>query len=194
MIHDFGGFTPSFSSLDMGFNDLGRSSMYYPDFGTVTIDPLTDLAVNTTYSVQIAAGVIADDAGHGYEGLNDFSFTTIASNPLLIYSDPTNNGSLKSDEDITLFFDEAVTAGAGNIVLSNDSETRTIAIDDASQVSFNFDSILWFGNINSPDIDIIINNDTSVWASAYVNDCEVNDTLYLNADSIPNFTLNIKEA
>ncbi len=123
-----------------------------PDYGAVTIDPLTDLAVNTTYSVQIAAGVITDNAGHVYEGLDDFSFTTIAPNPLLIYSNPTDNGSLKSDEDITLFFDEAIAAGAGNIVLSNDSDTRTIAIDDASQVSFNFDSI----TIN-PKEDLVVN-------------------------------------
>jgi len=153
---DFG-ISPRLSHFDAGFNDFGRNPNFYPDYGAVTIDPLADLAVNTTYSVQIASGVITDNAGHGYEGLNDFTFTTIASNPLLIYSDPTNNASLKIDEDITLFFDETVTAGKGNIVLSNGSDTRTIAIDDASQVSFNFDSV----TIN-PTEDLVANTTYNV--------------------------------
>ena len=154
---DFAGFDPRFSRFETGFNDFGRDPNFYPDYGAVTIDPLADLAVNTTYSVQIASDVITDNAGHGYQGLNDFTFTTIASNPLLIYSNPTNNAPLKIDEDITLFFDETVTAGKGNIVLSNGSDTRTIAIDDASQVGFNFGYI----TIN-PTEDLIANTTYNV--------------------------------
>lgn len=150
-ISDFG-ISPRLSLLDTGFNNFGRNPNFYPDYGAVTIDPLADLAVNTTYNVQIASGVITDNAGHGYKGLNDFTFTTIASNPLLIYSNPTNNAPLKIDEDITLLFDETVTAGKGNIVFSNGSDTRIIAIDDASQVSFN----LGYITIN-PTEDLIAN-------------------------------------
>ncbi len=178
------GLSPGFSPLGAGFNDLSRNSMFYPDYypeyGAVTIDPLADLAVNTTYSVQIANGVITDNADHGYQGLNDFSFTTIASNPLLIDSNPINNGQLKIDEDITLFFGEAVAAGAGNIVLSSDSDTRTIAIDDTSQVSFNFDSItihpaedLIANAIYNVQIDNGVIADTAGNAFAGINDASI---------------------
>jgi methionine-rich copper-binding protein CopC len=178
-ISDFG-ISPRLSHFDAGFNDFGRNPNFYPDYGAVSIDPLADLAVNTTYSVQIASGVITDNAGHGYQGLNDFTFTTVASNPLLIYSNPTNNASLKIDEDITLFFDETVTAGKGNIVLSNGSDTRTIAIDDASQVGFNFGYItinptedLITNTIYNVQIDNGVIEDTAGNAFAGINDAAI---------------------
>jgi methionine-rich copper-binding protein CopC len=178
-ISDFG-ISPRLSHFDAGFNDFGRNPNFYPDYGAVSIDPLADLAVNTTYSVQIASGVITDNAGHGYQGLNDFTFTTVASNPLLIYSNPTNNASLKIDEDITLFFDETVTAGKGNIVLSNGSDTRTIAIDDASQVGFNFGYItinptedLIANTIYNVQIDNGVIEDTAGNAFAGINDAAI---------------------
>lgn len=174
------GTSSRFSNFDTDFNNFGINQNYYSDYGAVTINPLTDLAINTTYSVQIASGVITDNAGHGYEGLNDFSFTTIASNPLLIFSNPVNNATLKIDKDITLFFDEAVTAGAGNIVLSNDLETRTIAIDDTSQVSFSFDSItinptedLVANTTYNVQIDNGVIEDTAGNAFAGINDASI---------------------
>ena len=37
----------------------------------VTIDPATDLNANSTYNVQIASGVITDQAGNAYAGISD---------------------------------------------------------------------------------------------------------------------------
>jgi methionine-rich copper-binding protein CopC len=37
----------------------------------VTIDPATDLNANSTYNVQIASGVITDEAGNAYAGISD---------------------------------------------------------------------------------------------------------------------------
>ncbi|MDP3282791.1 MAG: Ig-like domain-containing protein, partial [Nitrosomonas sp.] len=59
-----------------------------------------------------------------------------ASNPLLVWSNPQDDSTLKLDDNITLYFDEEVAAGSGDVVISNGSDTRTISINDANQVTF----------------------------------------------------------
>ena len=108
------------------------------EFGVVTINPSTDLLLDTAYTIQITDGVFLDSRGNSQAGFNNASFKTIDSSPNL-YS--FNLLFFSIDGDIQLYFDEAVKAGAGDIVISNGSDVRTVAIDDVSQVSFDNDIV-----------------------------------------------------
>ncbi len=115
------------------------SQVTFTEYGSVIINPTEDLQPNTTYSIQIASGVITDLAGHVYTGTHDdaaLNFTTIPSNPLLQYSNLLDNATeFQVDSNIELYFNEAVQAGSGDIVISNGSDTRIIDITDSSQVT-----------------------------------------------------------
>jgi methionine-rich copper-binding protein CopC len=115
------------------------SQVTFDEYGSVIINPIEDLQPNTTYSIQIASGVITDLAGHVYTGTHDdaaLNFTTIPSNPLLQYSNLLDNATeFQVDSNIELYFNEAVQAGSGDIVISNGSDTRIIDITDSSQVT-----------------------------------------------------------
>ena len=105
------------------------------EYGSVIIDPKNDLTADTTYTVKLGDGV-TDVAGNSPKGLSNISLTTIGSNPLLLASDPANGLQIKVDGEIKLFFDEKVIAGSGNIIFSNDADTRIVSVSDTSQVSF----------------------------------------------------------
>lgn len=75
----------------------------------------------------MTAGVLTDDAGHAFDGIesNTMNFKAIASNPWLnsinwvnLYA-PMEEISLKVDDSIVLQFDEKVLPGNGEIVISN---------------------------------------------------------------------------
>lgn len=108
------------------------------EFGVVTINPSTDLLLDTVYTIQVADGVFLDSEGKPQAGFNNASFGTIDSSPNL-YS--FNQFHFPVDENIELYFDEAVKAATGNIVISNGADARTIAINDASQVTFAGDAV-----------------------------------------------------
>ncbi|NBQ69869.1 MAG: hypothetical protein EBU46_14025, partial [Nitrosomonadaceae bacterium] len=137
----------------------------------VIINPSTNLVPNTTYHVEIANGVIADYSGNPYAGISDpaaLNFTTIADTtpPALNWSWPTEGEPFKIDDDITLYFNEEILAGTGNIIISNGTDTRIIAIDDASQVTINnFTSsgMFNYGSITiNPTEDLIVNSTYSI--------------------------------
>ena len=109
--------------------------------GKVTIDPAADLIPNTNYSIRIDNGAITDLTGNAYAGINDdtvLNFSTVSSEPRLSWTNPWDNTpDFPADNNIELSFNEMVKAGSsGNIVISNGSDTRTIAINDSSQVTF----------------------------------------------------------
>lgn len=118
---------------------------------SVIINPAQDLIPNTHYSIRMDSGVIQDLAGNVNTSIDDpdtLSFNTTDSTPLLLYSNIGNidrspfdsdlpaPAELTADDDIWLDFDERMIPGSGNIILSNGSDTRTIDITDASQVTF----------------------------------------------------------
>ncbi len=134
---------------------------------SVIINPAQDLIPNTHYSIRMDSGVIQDMAGNVNASIDDpdtLSFNTTDSTPLLLYSNIGNIGrspldsdlltpsELTADEDIWLYFDEQMIPGNGSIILSNGSDTRTIDITDASQVTF--DDYDGFVTIN-PAADLI---------------------------------------
>ena len=115
------------------------TQVMFDGYGGVIIDPVDDLLLETNYYIQIAAGAILDTGGHAYDGVNDnetLNFMTIGSEPLLGWSNPGDEGTLKVDSNIELYFDEPVVAGSGAIIISNGSDTRTIDINDTDQVIF----------------------------------------------------------
>ncbi|MXS84179.1 Ig-like domain-containing protein, partial [Nitrosomonas oligotropha] len=143
----------------------------------VIINPSTNLVPNTTYHVEIAKGVIADYSGNPYAGITDpttLNFTTIADTtpPALSWSWPFDGQSFKIDDNITLGFTEEIKAGTGNIIISNGTDTRIIAIDDASQViitNSNGFGTTNFGTITiNPKEDLILDSTYSIQIAAGV--------------------------
>ncbi len=66
-----------------------------------------------------------------------FIFTTIHTRPLLAFSSPADDAvDVAVGKDISLYFDELVTIGTGNITISNGVDIRTIDIRDSNQVMF----------------------------------------------------------
>src|SRR6266852_5639162 len=113
----------------------------------LTINPASDLAPGTHYYVTMASGVVQDLAGNAYAGLSaatDFDFTTAApadtTPPSLSGTTPADNSTnVAVSANLVLTFSESVKAGLGNVVIHNaldGSAVATIAISDASQVSF----------------------------------------------------------
>ncbi|MCB1985391.1 MAG: Ig-like domain-containing protein [Burkholderiales bacterium] len=115
------------------------SQVTFDDFGGVIIDPTDDLTVNSHYTIQMTSGVILDSDGFPYAGIGDLEaieFTTVTADPLLSWSNPVDGMEFKVDGNIELVFDERVVAGSGEIIISNGTDTRTIDINDTSQVMF----------------------------------------------------------
>ncbi len=145
--------------------DINDTSQVNFEYERVTIYPTEDLVANTTYSVHMASGVIVDLAGNAFAGLSDARLTTIPSNPLMLKSYPTDVSQvLEADDNIGLYFDEIVTAGNGNIVISNGVDTRIIDISDTSQVTFDE---IQYGNIVTQSIVDINPTDDLVANTVY---------------------------
>lgn len=154
----------------------------FDEDGTVTINPSTDLIPNSSYNVQIASGVILDMAGNAYAGISDteaLNFSAIKSNPQLISTQPSSDDMVMLvDDNITLFFNEAIVVGEGNIIISNGEDTRSIAINDTEQVTFNDMSV----TLNLAT-DLISNTNYSV----QIEDGAIVDTVgnaYLETDNV----------
>ncbi len=131
----------------IGIHDANQINF---EFSRVTINPTHDL-IEGNYSVQIASGVITDEKGNAYPGLDNATITAVNSNPLLVTSDPVEGSIVKTDQTITLRFDENVMVGSGEIIFNNGSDTRVIAVDDASQVTFSGSNV--FINLSKDLVD-----------------------------------------
>lgn len=110
---------------------------------TLTVNPTADLLPGGTYSVTYAAGLVRDAAGNGAAAVSDVNTlkftvagTVDTSAPLLANSSPADNAVNVPVGAIRLSFNEAVVAGTGNIVIGSASDTRTIAVTDTTQVTF----------------------------------------------------------
>ncbi|MCH9639024.1 MAG: Ig-like domain-containing protein [Betaproteobacteria bacterium] len=123
------------------------SQVTFSENGAVIINPQKDLIPNTVYTLQVSDGAVVDIEGNAFTDFNPRTFAPVAGSlPKLEFSNPENGSSeFQVNDNIELRFDEAVKAGIGNIVISSDSDVRTIAINDSSQVSFN--SSLRFGTV-----------------------------------------------
>ena len=124
----------------------------------VTINPSTDLFAGSPYSVTWAAGVFKDASGANapaITGTSELAFTTAGlvdtTAPTLVSAAPAAGTTGVTSSRIVLTFNEPVTAGTGNLTLSNGAgDTRTIPIGDATQVTVSGNT----ANIN-PSADLL---------------------------------------
>ncbi|MDR4517707.1 MAG: Ig-like domain-containing protein [Nitrosomonas sp.] len=123
------------------------SQVTFDRSGEVTIDLTEDLIADTTYTAQMASGVITDTAGNPYAGFNNATFKTVMSNPLM-----TGKLALPGTFDGVLLFDEPVKANSGDVIITGErvvnslslflsheirTEIVSIPINDSSQIGFN---------------------------------------------------------
>ncbi|MDD5053110.1 MAG: Ig-like domain-containing protein, partial [Sulfuricurvum sp.] len=105
---------------------------------TVNVTPTSGVA-SGNISLALAAGAVTDTAlnPNAANTNNAQAIDTLA--PTLTSSSPADNANpVPINSNIVLTFGENVTAAAtGNIVISNGSDTRTIAASDTTQVSIN---------------------------------------------------------
>jgi methionine-rich copper-binding protein CopC len=138
--------------------------------GTLTVNPSADLIAGSGYYVTLDASAVKDVAGNAFAGITGstaFNFSTVASvggdttAPTLIASTPADNATgVAVGANLVLTFSENVQAGAGDLLILNASGTvaRTIAITDATQVSF-----------SGAALTVNPNADLAAGASYYVN-------------------------
>jgi uncharacterized protein YjiK len=107
------------------------------------IHPKYFLVANTSYNLTYAAGVLKTTSGSAISavsGSSVLSFTTIGTPdttvPTLNSSAPVNGAAGIAGSHVSLFFSESVQAGSGNIVITNGTDTRNVAVNDTTQVKF----------------------------------------------------------
>lgn len=102
--------------------------------GTTWSYNLDATAINTLgQGAHTLTAVSTDAAGNTSTATHSISIDTTA--PTLISSSPLDNATAVAvGSNIVLTFNEALHAGTGDIVISNGTDTRTIAVGDA-QVS-----------------------------------------------------------
>ena len=136
-----GSITITNGSDDVRSIALSDSAQLSIDDKLITIRPSEPLRPLTTYTLQAPSGFVrARPVSSGRDAIAlDLSFTTRNETrpPMLAGSSPVDNAVAVTGTLITLTFSEDVKAGSGNVVISGPAETdrRTIAIGDASQVS-----------------------------------------------------------
>jgi len=103
------------SGISLAANSLGLNSGSIVDLaGNAAIITHSQIAENSSYKVDTTA-------------------------PTIVSTVPIDNASFAFTSNLILNFSESVSAGSGNIILTNlgnSSDTRTIAITDTSQVGF----------------------------------------------------------
>ncbi len=113
---------------------------------TVTINPTSDLAFETSYYVQIDAGTITDMAAtpNAFAGIADtttWAFTTLDDTlaPVLGSLVPSNAATgVALDASFTLTFDEAVQAGLGNVSLYQAADGGLVEALDVTSGAVSF--------------------------------------------------------
>jgi len=161
--------------------------VHFLESGNVAIKPAADFKAGTEYSIRMDPGAITDDKGHAARSIDDvLKFTPIPSNPVLRGGvDGHTFFELQNDENISLFFNEQVKAGSGNIVISDGQNTRTISINDTEQVRFGT-----FGDVAiDPTNDFVIGKTYSVRIDeGAITDLEGNPYAGIQDNETFNFT------
>ncbi len=107
--------------------------------GVVTIDPMADLAVGTSYTLTIPAGAFIDASGNSSPPDTQSFMTAPALDttpPMLSSSVPANNATdVAVGANIVLTYDEAVQKGSGSITLQPSGGTVVTIPISSTQVS-----------------------------------------------------------
>ena len=137
----------------------------------LTFNPIQDFVSGSSYTVKLETNAVKDLAGNAFTKNGDgFKFYTKAemivdkTAPLLTQTTPNDNAtSVLVNTDLKLVFNETIRAGAGDIVISNGKDIRTISIADKSQVTINGNTV----NIN-PKADLLADGNYNVQLSTGV--------------------------
>ena len=118
---------------------VADTSQVFFSGATVTINPTANLAANTSYSVEVASGVVKDAAGNNWAGnsTSPYVFSTGSSTDTIA---PTISSFSPADEavsvavgaNIVVTFNEAVQRGSGSIVLKTSAGVVVATYDAAS--------------------------------------------------------------
>jgi len=143
------------------------------------LNPVSNVADNTSYYFDIDSVCVTQLSSTYY--YDDA--------PVLASSTPSDDATAVAiDSNITLTFSENVLAGTGNIVISNDTDIRSIDVTDSSQVIFDGDTIiinptddLHAGSNYHVEIDNGVIQDTAGNAFAGISEAET-----LNFETEPN--------
>ena len=107
--------------------------------GVVTIDPMADLVLDTSYTLTIPAGAFIDASGNSSPPDTQSFMTAPALDttpPMFGSSVPANNATgVAVDANIVLTYDEAVQKGSGSITLQPSGGTVVTIPISAAQVS-----------------------------------------------------------
>ena len=102
----------------------------------VTIDPTADLAFNTGYKLEFAAGNFRDAAGNASDAWNSYNFMTVAPDlkpPTVFSISPVRGESgVAVNTNITVVFNEAIARGVGSIVLKTAAGAVVESFDAAT--------------------------------------------------------------
>lgn len=123
---------------------VGDASQVTFSGNVMKIHPKFYMTAGTTYHITYPAGAIKTTAGNDTVAVSDtstFAFTTIGTvdhtAPTLSSTAPVDGATGIIGNHMTLSFNKIVQPGAGNIVVSDGSDTRNISVSDTSQVKFN---------------------------------------------------------
>ena len=117
----------------------------------VDVSPKADLLPGTDYYVQIDPTAVKDSTNHSYAGIGDhttLNFKAVDSVPRLSGSDPSDNGTMEFDRNLSLWFSENIHAGTGTLRLYQADGTPVESFDVATglggaggSLSFNGSSV-----------------------------------------------------
>lgn len=158
---------------------------------TVTINPPSDLPIDTALYINIPSGAITDIASNSYAGISNnstWNFRTEDLTPPTVssYSPADNATDIAIASNLILTFDEIVQKGTGNIIIkkiSDDSTVQTIDIT-STDVTVSGSTV----TINPPsdlpsDTALYINID-----SGAIKDTSTNNYAGISNNSTWNFT------
>ena len=102
---------------------------------TLTINPISDLLSGSRYTLKLANTAITDLTGNKFKGTT-FTFDTAdILAPVLSKTLPVNDSKLVTvSSNVVLTFNEKITLGTGNIVLSHGGIEQSIPVTDTKQV------------------------------------------------------------
>ncbi|HEY1075491.1 MAG TPA: SdiA-regulated domain-containing protein, partial [Fontimonas sp.] len=166
---------------------IGDTSQITFSGRTVTVDLATDLVPGSTYSVTAPAGLIRATTGGARSSAINTGFATRGDSlaPRLSSSIPADNAAGIVSSRIELQFNESVRAGTGDIVISDGmSDTRTIAVGDATQVTITGASVVIVPTLPLSSLTAY----NVQMAAGVVEDLSGNDFVGLTTPTALNFT------
>lgn len=103
-----------------------------------TLNVLPNANSTASVTVEVASGAFTDFAGNGNIASEKASQAVDTLAPTLLNTSPVNQSiDVVKNSNISLFFNENISAGSGDFIISNGVDSQTISVKDATQVFIN---------------------------------------------------------